>query len=43
MSALYLCMSNYSRGAYYFVCLELLSVCVDILSFQKLARDVAEL
>jgi hypothetical protein len=43
MSAFHLCISNYSRGAMSFVCLELLSVCVDILSFLKLIRDVAEL
>jgi hypothetical protein len=43
MSAFLLCMSNYSRGATYFVCLELDCLCVDMLSFLKLIRDVAKL
>jgi hypothetical protein len=43
MSAFYMCISNYSRGTMSFVCLELISVCVDILSFLWLIRDVAKL
>jgi hypothetical protein len=43
MGAFHLCISNYSRGTYSFVCLELLFVCVDILSFLRLIRDVAEI
>jgi hypothetical protein len=37
------CISNYSRGATSFVCLELISVCADMLSFLTLIRDVATL
>jgi hypothetical protein len=37
------CIINYLRGATSFMCLELLSVCADILSFLTLIRDVATL
>jgi hypothetical protein len=43
MSAFHVSISNYSRGATFFVCLELLDVCVDMLSFLKLISDAATL
>jgi hypothetical protein len=43
VSAFHMCISNYSRGATFFVCLGLVSLCVDILSFLKTTGDFTKL